>query len=103
MSFSDFENPIIICSDDIITTTDQGKPSAVVIYEYPNATDNSGHVYVNGSHNSGSEFAIGTTTVSYYATDATGNSDRCNFSVTVIGMLCMKALCDTIIGCLKRN
>ena len=36
-----------------------------------------------GSHNPGDTFSVGTTTVTYTATDASGNTAECTFDVTV--------------------
>ena len=49
----------------------------------PSATDNSGVApMVSLSHNSGDNFALGTTPVVYTFTDAAGNSQVCQFTVT---------------------
>ncbi|MBX2898917.1 MAG: HYR domain-containing protein [Cyclobacteriaceae bacterium] len=50
----------------------------------PTALDNCAVQSFTSSHASGSEFNLGTTTVTYTALDAAGNSSTCTFTVTVI-------------------
>ncbi|XP_070537244.1 hyalin-like [Ptychodera flava] len=80
----DVESPSIVCPDNIILTTNPGKPTAVVTWIQPNATDNSGNVTVNSYHQSGSRFIINMTAVKYTARDPSGNEDSCYFIITVI-------------------
>ncbi len=49
----------------------------------PNATDNVGVISFGSNFNSGDEFPLGTTAVTYTARDAAGNSSNCSFNVTV--------------------
>ncbi|XP_070545133.1 hyalin-like [Ptychodera flava] len=79
----DIENPSIICPGDAYTTAYIETPAATVFWSFPNATDNSGLVNLSGSHVPGDSFPIGLTVVIYNATDSSGNSDSCSFSVTV--------------------
>jgi gliding motility-associated-like protein len=53
------------------------------IWIAPTATDNCGNVTLTSSHSSGSLFPIGTTTVTYTAKDAKGNTSTCTFDVMV--------------------
>ena len=53
----------------------------------PTATDNSGMVNLTSDFWPGEWFFIGTIKVTYTATDASGNTAVCCFSVTVLGML----------------
>ncbi|XP_070545132.1 serine-rich adhesin for platelets-like [Ptychodera flava] len=79
----DIEKPLIICPGDAYTTAFIETPSATVFWSFPNATDNSGLVSLSGIHNPGDSFPIGLTVVIYDATDPSGNSDSCSFSVGV--------------------
>ncbi len=60
--------------------------NAVVTWTEPTVTDNcttgSGLVWTK-SHTPGSVFPVGTTAVTYTATDASGNASTCTFNVTV--------------------
>jgi gliding motility-associated-like protein len=56
---------------------------AVVDWIPPVATDNCGIASTNFSHTPGSEFDIGTTIVTYDATDVNGNTLTCQFNVEV--------------------
>jgi HYR domain/Domain of unknown function DUF11/Secretion system C-terminal sorting domain/CARDB len=57
--------------------------TAIATWTTPTATDNCGTPSVLGSHNSGFAFTVGTTTVTYTATDAKGNKATCSFTVIV--------------------
>ena len=82
---TDHEKPEISCPEDISISNDPGKCGAVVNYTVPTATDNSGKVTVSlkNGPKPGADFPVGTTTVTYTATDAAGNSIDCSFDVTV--------------------
>jgi len=69
---------------------------AVVTFDAPTASDNCDLVSFEQTAGlpSGSEFPIGTTTVTYTATDACGNTAECSFDVTVEGPVV--DACDTI-------
>ena len=56
-----------------------------VTWTPPTATDNSGMVTLTSDNNPGHSFAIGTTQVTYNATDGSGNLATCSFNVTVVG------------------
>lgn len=58
--------------------------SMAVSFPLPTATDNCPGVMVTTNPVSGSEFNIGTTTVSVTATDAAGNQSTATFTVTVL-------------------
>lgn len=82
----DTENPIINgCPSDIVVSNDLGTCGAVVNYVAPGATDNCTLASIIGDHNSGEVFPIGTTTVTYTATDAANNVSTCSFTITVNG------------------
>ncbi|XP_070568693.1 serine-rich adhesin for platelets-like isoform X2 [Ptychodera flava] len=80
----DEEDPFIYCLDNIDVPSDIGKANALVSWLLPGASDNSGSVTVNGSHQSGDEFPLGTTLITFIATDPSGNSDFCFVNITVI-------------------
>jgi len=56
----------------------------IVTWTNPTITDNCDmNVNIAASHNSGDTFSAGTTTVTYTATDASGNVANCSFDITV--------------------
>ena len=66
--------------------TDVGLPTANVSWMEPTVTDNSGFFTLTTNHTSGSAFAIGVTTVTYTATDPSGNTAGYSFDITVQGI-----------------
>ncbi len=68
-------------------TTEPGKPTRLVEWESPVATDNSrDNVTITCDRESGSNFVIGQTAVTCIASDAYGNSNSCSiFYVDVRG------------------
>ncbi|TFV97904.1 HYR domain-containing protein, partial [Algoriphagus kandeliae] len=77
-------DPIIDgCPTSISVSNDPGICEATVSWSQPFATDNSGVVNLTSNFEPGSVFPIGTTRVTYTATDAAGNQATCSFDVTV--------------------
>jgi len=76
----DAENPTITCPPDVFAGCD-----TVVAYAPPVAVDNCAGVTTNllSGFPSGGVFPQGTTTVSYEATDVSGNTAQCSFDVLV--------------------
>ncbi len=68
--------------NDITVTASNNTCSETVSWTAPIATDNCG-VTLTSTHNTGDVFTIGTTIVSYTATDASGNSTSESFTITV--------------------
>lgn len=83
---SDAEAPVMTCPGTITMNADSGMCSAVVTFNTPTATDNcsSATVTQTGGLSSGSAFPVGTTTVTYTASDSTGNTSTCSFDVIVV-------------------
>jgi len=80
----DDEAPEIIpCPSNYIVDTDPGLCEAVVTWTPFTYFENCGVPIVTNSHNPGDAFPVGTTTVTYTATDASGNSSSCIFNVIV--------------------
>lgn len=78
------EAPVFAGCPADITRTATSPSGAVVTWTAPTATDDiDGSVTPSGDRESGSTFAIGTTKVTYTATDKAGNSATCSFNVTV--------------------
>lgn len=76
--------PVVGCPPDIEVYADPGENSAVVDWVEPFATDNCTVVSLTSTHNPGDSFPVGTTTVSYTATDQCGNTASCSFDITVL-------------------
>jgi HYR domain/Domain of unknown function DUF11/CARDB/Secretion system C-terminal sorting domain len=64
-------------------TLSSSTSTAVATWTAPTAADNCSTPLVLSSHNSGFAFPVGTSTVTYTATDAKGNKSTCSFNVTV--------------------
>ncbi|HEY0742921.1 MAG TPA: HYR domain-containing protein [Chryseosolibacter sp.] len=81
---SDMETvpPSITCPPNISVSTSSGC-TQLVEWDDPLTSDNCGTVTLGSTRASGSQFAIGVTTVTYTATDRYGNSSSCSFTVTV--------------------
>ena len=57
----------------------------IVTWNQPTASDNSGQTpNVQTTHQSGSSFPVGTSTVIYTFTDAAGNEATCSFNVNIV-------------------
>ncbi|MEJ8562106.1 HYR domain-containing protein [Yoonia sp. GPGPB17] len=86
VTVNDNEDPIVSGPSDVVVSTDSGQNIATVTYAIPTATDNvgvaSGPALTAGLA-SGASFPLGTTTVTYTATDAAGNAGAASFNVTV--------------------
>jgi hypothetical protein len=74
--------PTLICPGDIMVRLEEGESSAVVDFA-AEASDNC-EFTLKYSHEPGSEFQLGTTTVTATATDLTGNINECSFDVIVL-------------------
>ena len=83
----DVTNPIISgCPADITVPADPGETSAVVTWTEPTADDAiSGIASFVSNHSPGETLPVGTTTVTYTATDHAGHTTICSFDVTVVG------------------
>jgi uncharacterized protein (DUF2141 family) len=73
------------CPADILIKT-RGT-TATITWTEPTATDNCGTVVMSSTSVSGSQFPVGTTTVTYTATDAKGNKATCSFVVNVVKII----------------
>ena len=74
--------------EGLVVSTDPGLPTAVVSWQQPSATDNSGDpVTIASNFNSGDTFPIGITTVTYTATDTSGNEESATFTINVTGKI----------------
>jgi len=85
VTVKDNEDPVFDAVSNLESNVDAGACSAVVSFEIPTATDNCDGTTVTQTSElgPGSIFPVGTTTVTYTATDASGNTDTVSFDVIV--------------------
>ncbi|MBV6443508.1 MAG: hypothetical protein EPGJADBJ_05279 [Saprospiraceae bacterium] len=80
----DNEGPVLICPDSIVVTAAQDTCGAPVEWPAVTASDAcDGPLTPTSSFQQGQFFPVGTTLVPYTATDASGNSGNCSFTITV--------------------
>ncbi len=82
VTVNDNEKPAITCPADI-TTVATSSAGAMVNYPTPSVSDNCPGAIVSSTPASGSVFPLGTTPVISTATDSSGNTSTCIFTVTV--------------------
>ncbi|MBK8196176.1 MAG: HYR domain-containing protein [Lewinellaceae bacterium] len=77
--------PTITCPANTTVNNDLGECDAVVTYSFPYFGDNCPNYTLTQNYgpNSGEEFVVGTTEVSFTVTDDAGNATTCTFTVTV--------------------
>ena len=74
--------------ESLIANTDPELPVAVVSWQQPSATDNSGEpVTITSNFNSGDTFPLGITNILYTATDKSGNKVSAMFTIFVSGKI----------------
>ncbi|MDW3648635.1 MAG: HYR domain-containing protein [Bacteroidia bacterium] len=81
----DNEDPVITCPANVVQNVDPGQCGAVVFYPGVGVSDNCSPVQVTliSGIGNGNFFPVGTTTETYIATDSSGNTDTCSFTVTI--------------------
>lgn len=85
------------CPANMSVSTSNTTCDAVVSWTAPTASDNCAVLSQSGSPASGSTFALGTTTVTYTAADAGGNTGTCAFTVTVSDNVAPIAACHNAV------
>lgn len=93
----DNEAPTVNCPPNVSVVNDQGLCTAMVNFNAATSADNCSGVSTALSSGlaSGSAFPIGVTTETYTATDASGNTTTCVFTVTVADAEAPTILCPT--------
>jgi hypothetical protein len=89
VTVADTQPPTITCPSPVTAVAPASCPiatSAVGTFAAPVATDNCPNVTVACVPPSGTPFPVGTTTVTCTATDASGNTATCSFSVTAFNV-----------------
>ena len=80
----DIQNPTITgCPANIVVSNTPNNCNANVFWTAPTASDNCSGVTLTATILPGSNFPIGTAPVTYTATDASGRTSTCTFTVTV--------------------
>ena len=101
VTVTDNKPPVIVCPPPtIVNNVGSNCGPQVINYSLPTSTDNCVTVTTTriAGPASGSVFPVGTTTVTYVATDNVGNTDTCSFTVTINDPLPPPASVDTING-----
>ncbi|WP_242095162.1 HYR domain-containing protein [Aestuariivivens sediminicola] len=87
-------DPVITgCPNNITIDNITGTCSNSASWTPPTASDNCSYT-LTSTHDPGDSFNVGTTTVTYTATDPAGNTDTCSFTVTVNDIDPPVALCQ---------
>jgi uncharacterized repeat protein (TIGR01451 family) len=88
VTVNDTENPVITCPAPVTANTEPGICAAHVNPGTPTATDNCGAPTVTGTRSDGrpltDTYPKGTTTITWTATDSSGNHSSCTQTVTVV-------------------
>ncbi|MBS1790357.1 MAG: NF038122 family metalloprotease [Acidobacteria bacterium] len=97
VTVNDTQSPMIACPANIIRSTDPGLCSAIVNPGTPTATDNCPGVTVTGARSDAlaltDPYPKGITTITWKATDASGNMATCPQTITVNDTEKPKILC----------
>ncbi len=86
ITVNDTEAPIISCSSDVAVSTDLGVCTATVTVPAPTVTDNCSFTLTNDITNSADAsgvYPLGTTLVTWTATDPSGNTSTCTQTIIV--------------------
>ena len=83
------------CPSNIFESVTTGCDTTIT-WTPPTATDNCSVSSLTSNINSGATFPIGTTTVTYTATDPSGNTDICSFTVTISEDGAPTAICKDV-------
>lgn len=89
--------PTIACPADITVNNDAGMCGAIVNFPVAAGFDNcSVTVSQTGGLASGSAFPVGVSTVEFTATDGSGNTEVCSFTITVVDNEAPTMVCQNI-------
>ena len=87
VTIEDHTDPVIICANDINVIAPEGDMDAIVNVDQPQVTDNCGLLSVINDYNSGTDasgvYPVGTSSVTWTATDINGNTAICTFEIHV--------------------
>ncbi|MBS1547058.1 MAG: HYR domain-containing protein, partial [Bacteroidetes bacterium] len=94
VTVTDDTDPVISGCPSNISLSAGAACTAVATWTAPTVSDNCTLASFTSDHNSGDAFPIGTTTVTYTAEDAAGNTSTCSFTVTVADLTAPTAICQ---------
>ena len=84
---------------NINQNTDVNSATAAVSWTPPTTTDNSGQALsLTSTHNPGDLFPIGTTRVTYAATDPHSNEATASFDISVTGIIVVPSVVEGAFG-----
>lgn len=88
VTVADHENPSLTCPANMTVNEEPGTCAAHVNPGTPTASDNCGSATVSGSRSDGKPlsdpYPLGTTTITWTATDSSGNQSSCTQTITVV-------------------
>lgn len=96
---TDNEAPVLSCPPNIVLSADSSICGAIINWVEPTPTDNCMMDTLIGNQMPGAVFVIGSSFVTYYASDIHGNSSSCSFSVTVNGVPLQAVASSPLLGC----
>lgn len=86
ITVNDTELPVFECPEDLVVSTDEGVCEGTVSFDPPLVTDNCDEMLIpvqTAGPVSGSTFPLGSTAVTFEATDPAGNIETCTFNIVV--------------------
>ncbi len=90
VTITDAQPPIIECPEDRTISTSPTTCNAAVLITPPQASDNCSSVSLTNNYtnapNASSIYPLGTTVVTYSASDVAGNTVSCSFTITVVDL-----------------
>ncbi|MBK9329267.1 MAG: HYR domain-containing protein [Sphingobacteriales bacterium] len=89
--------PVITCPANIAVNTDAGQCGALVTFA-ASATDNCtvSSLVQTGGAASGTQFPVGSSAISFKATDQSGNTSTCSFTISVTDAEAPSAVCQNV-------
>lgn len=86
VTVNDIENPVFDCPENLTISAEAGICQATVLFDTPTVTDNCDGAIIpvqTEGPASGSIFPVGSTTITFEATDPSGNVAVCSFEIIV--------------------
>ncbi|MFM1930993.1 MAG: hypothetical protein RL226_296, partial [Bacteroidota bacterium] len=107
VTVNDDELPTIVCTTDIVQSSDLGTCDGTVIIAVPVTADNCAVASIvndfNGTGDASGIYPPGTTTVTWTVTDIHGNVNVCSFDVTILDTEAPSLVCPSDINQVADN